>query len=221
MKDKLGTRKVPTAELELVNTPATPVVGTSDGVRAITPMLNSTRTWNAVNAVSFMRRGISLARDYARKRFAFGALLRDKPLHAESLADMQCEFEAAFHLTFRVCELLGADDHRALGTRGEHLLRVMTPLAKLLTGKHAVSIASETLECFGGAGVRRRHGPSDDPSRLSSAADLGGDHQRVVARHAQGPRQQQRPLRRSSKSSSVARRSLERAPRERARARRS
>ncbi|MFO0559825.1 MAG: acyl-CoA dehydrogenase family protein [Polyangiales bacterium] len=152
LKDKLGTRKVPTAELELVNTPAVPVVGTSDGVRAITPMLNSTRTWNAVNAVAFMRRGISLSRDYARKRFAFGANLADKPLHAETLADMQCEFEAAFHLTFRVCELLGADDHRALDAQGEHLLRVITPLAKLLTGKQAVSVASETLECFGGAG---------------------------------------------------------------------
>jgi alkylation response protein AidB-like acyl-CoA dehydrogenase len=152
LKDKLGTRKVPTAELELVNTPAVPVLGTTDGVRAITPMLNSTRTWNAVNAVAFMRRGISLSRDYARKRFAFGANLADKPLHAETLADMQCEFEAAFHLTFRVCELLGADDQRALDAQGEHLLRVITPLAKLLTGKQAVSIASETLECFGGAG---------------------------------------------------------------------
>lgn len=152
LKDKLGTRKVPTAELELIDTPAVPVVGTSDGVRAITPMLNSTRTWNAVNAVAFMRRGLSLARDYARKRYAFGALLADKPLHAESLADMQCEFEAAFHLTFRVCELLGQDDHRALDSEGEQLLRVMTPLAKLLTGKQVVSVISETLECFGGAG---------------------------------------------------------------------
>jgi alkylation response protein AidB-like acyl-CoA dehydrogenase len=152
LKDKLGTRKVPTAELELIDTPAVPVVGTSDGVRAITPMLNSTRTWNAVNAVAFMRRGISLARDYARKRYAFGGLLADKPLHAESLADMQCEFEAAFHMTFRVCELLGQDDNRALDGQQEQLLRVMTPLAKLLTGKQVVSVVSETLECFGGAG---------------------------------------------------------------------
>jgi alkylation response protein AidB-like acyl-CoA dehydrogenase len=152
LKDKLGTRKVPTAELELRDTPATPVVGTSDGVRAITPMLNSTRTWNAVCSIAAMRRGISLARDYAKKRVAFGAPLSDKPLHAETLADMQCEFEAAFHLTFRVCELLGRDDERALDAQEEQLLRVMTPLAKLMTGKQAVSVTSETLECFGGAG---------------------------------------------------------------------
>jgi acyl-CoA dehydrogenase len=152
LKDKLGTRKVPTAELELEGTPAVAVAGTSDGVRAITPMLNSTRTWNAVCSIAFMRRGVSMARDYARKRVAFGAALADKPLHAETLADMQCEFEAAFHLTFRVCEFLGRDDARGLDEGGEHLLRLLTPLTKLLTAKQAVAVTSETLECFGGAG---------------------------------------------------------------------
>ena len=52
LKDKLGTRKVPTAELTLDGTPATLVGAPSDGVRAITPMLSITRTWNAVCAVS-------------------------------------------------------------------------------------------------------------------------------------------------------------------------
>ena len=46
LKDKLGTRKVPTAELTLDGAVAVPVVGASDGVRAITPMLNITRTGN-------------------------------------------------------------------------------------------------------------------------------------------------------------------------------
>src|SRR4030095_9155478 len=79
LKDKLGTRKVPTAELTLDGTPATLVSSKSDGVRAIPPMLSVTRTWNAVCAVSGMRRGLALARDYARRRQAFGALLVDKP----------------------------------------------------------------------------------------------------------------------------------------------
>src|ERR1044071_2720288 len=49
LKDKLGTRKVPTAELTLDGTPATMVGAASDGVRQITPMLSVTRTWNAVS----------------------------------------------------------------------------------------------------------------------------------------------------------------------------
>src|SRR3970040_2372218 len=44
LKDKLGTRKVPTGEIELVGTPAIPVTATLDhGVRSITPMLHITR----------------------------------------------------------------------------------------------------------------------------------------------------------------------------------
>src|SRR5678816_2630408 len=46
LKDKLGTRKVPTAELTLEGTPAQLVMGTADGVKNITPLLNITRLWN-------------------------------------------------------------------------------------------------------------------------------------------------------------------------------
>src|SRR5699024_4920401 len=47
LKDKLGTRKVPTAELLLRGTPAELVADSDNGVRAITPLLNVSRTWNA------------------------------------------------------------------------------------------------------------------------------------------------------------------------------
>ena len=86
MKDKLGTRKVPTAELTLDGVVAHPVIGLSDGVKNISPMLNVTRTWNSVSSVAYMRRAIALARDYARRRFAFGATLAEKPLHLDTLA---------------------------------------------------------------------------------------------------------------------------------------
>lgn len=152
LKDKLGTRKVPTAELTLDGALAVPVVGTSDGVRAITPMLNITRTWNSVAAVGAMRRGIALARDYARRRVQFGALLADKVLHTATLADMQAEYEAAFALTFRVVELLGREENGELTESEARLLRLLTPIMKLTTGKQAVAVLSEALECFGGAG---------------------------------------------------------------------
>ncbi|MGD2114210.1 MAG: acyl-CoA dehydrogenase family protein [Acidobacteriota bacterium] len=154
LKDKLGTRKLPTAELFLEGTPAIPVAGTENGVRNITPMLNITRLWNAVSAISFMRRGIALARDYARRRIAFGAPLAEQPLHLDTLAGVQAELEGAFHLTFRVVELLGREEAEAGGRTPNEalLLRVLTPIAKLVTGKQAVAAASECLEAFGGAG---------------------------------------------------------------------
>lgn len=152
LKDKLGTRKVPTAELTLDGTLAVPVAGLQDGVRNIAPMLNITRTWNSVSSVAYMRRAIALARDYARKRYAFGALLADKPLHQDTLAGMQAEYEAAFHLAFLLAEMIGADEAGALSPTEQELLRLLTPLVKLCTGRQSVAVCSEALECFGGAG---------------------------------------------------------------------
>jgi acyl-CoA dehydrogenase len=60
LKDKLGTRKVPTAELNLIGTPAQLVKGSTEGVRNIAPLLNVTRLWNGISAVALMRRGLAL-----------------------------------------------------------------------------------------------------------------------------------------------------------------
>jgi len=130
LKDKLGTRKVPTAELTLNGTPARLVMGATDGVRNITPLLNITRLWNGISAVSLMRRGLALAFDYATKRVAFGSTLSEKALHVDTLMGLQAEAEAAFQLAFYVAELTGR--HEA-GEPDEHdvwLLRVLTPVMK-------------------------------------------------------------------------------------------
>jgi hypothetical protein len=152
LKDKLGTRKLPTAELTLDGTVAIPVRGLEGGVRNIAPMLNVTRTWNAVSAVALMRRGVALARAYAPLRRAFGAPLAELPLHLDTLAGAQAEFEGALHLTFRVVELLGRAEAGELDDAGRALLRILTPIAKLTTARQSVAVASEVVESFGGAG---------------------------------------------------------------------
>lgn len=152
LKDKLGTRKLPTAELELDGTPASPVGGFGAGIRTIAPLLNLTRTWNAVSACAYMRRGIALARSYAQVRSAFGKRLHELPLHLATLADLQAEFEGAMHLTFRLVELLGREEAGAATDEQRRLLRLLTPIAKLLTARQAVAVTSECLEAHGGPG---------------------------------------------------------------------
>jgi alkylation response protein AidB-like acyl-CoA dehydrogenase len=152
LKDKLGTRKVPTAELTLDGTPAQLVLGETDGIRNIAPMLNITRLWNGISAVSLMRRASALAIDYARKRVAFGATLSEKPLHTDTLASLQAETEAAFQLAFYVAELTGRQETNEISEEQALLLRLLTPLMKLTTGKQSVAVASEVLEACGGAG---------------------------------------------------------------------
>ncbi|HXC18045.1 MAG TPA: acyl-CoA dehydrogenase family protein [Holophagaceae bacterium] len=149
LKDKLGTRKLPTAELDLDGMIATPVSGLTDGIKAIAPMLSVTRTWNSLCAVAAMRRGLDLARDFARRRVAFGSALSAKPLHLDTLAGVQAEFEGAFQLAFRAALELGREEN---GEADGALLRVLAPLAKLCTARQAVAGVSELLEAFGGAG---------------------------------------------------------------------
>ena len=152
LKEKLGTHKVPTAELMLNGTPAIPVSGLSNGIRQIVPMLHLTRTWNSISAAAFMRRGVALARDYAQKRVAFGAPLAQKPLHQATLATLQAETEAAFHLTFFLVSLIGKDEAGEMTDEEQQLLRILTSIVKLTTGRQAVMVASEVLEAHGGAG---------------------------------------------------------------------
>ena len=152
LKDKLGTRKVPTAELTLNGTPAHLVMGTTDGVRNIAPLLNITRLWNGISAVALMRRGLALAFDYSGKRMAFGSTLAEKALHVDTLMGLQAEAEAAFHLAFYVAELTGRSEAGEINEDDAWLLRLLTPIMKLTTAKQAVAISSEVLESFGGAG---------------------------------------------------------------------
>ena len=152
LKDELGTRALPTAELTLDGAPARLVGGAGDGVRKIATLFNITRVYNAVAAVAGMRRAIALASDYARRRRAFGKLLSEHPLHVETLADMQLKLRAAFLLAFRVVELLGKEESGEAGESELQLLRFLIPVAKLYTAKQAIAVASEAVEALGGAG---------------------------------------------------------------------
>jgi alkylation response protein AidB-like acyl-CoA dehydrogenase len=152
LKDKLGTRELPTAEIHLQDTRAELVGDTAHGVRAITPVLQVTRLWNAFGSLSTMARCLALARDYARKRSVFGKPLIEQPLFADALAGWEAEFEAAFHLAMEVALLLGRVESGAGDARDAALQRLLTPLAKLWVCKLGVRIASETVEAFGGIG---------------------------------------------------------------------
>ncbi|MBW3583240.1 MAG: acyl-CoA dehydrogenase family protein [Euryarchaeota archaeon] len=152
LKDKLGTRALPTAELTLEGAKARLVGERGAGVRNIAILFNVTRIHNAVSSVSSMRHIINLARDYATKRVAFGAPLSEKPLHMETLGQMEATTQACFHLLFRAAELQGKVECGTATADEDKVLRLLTPLIKLYTAKEAVRVVSEGIEAFGGAG---------------------------------------------------------------------
>ncbi len=152
LKDKLGTRAMPTAELRLHGVPAKLVGGEGGGVKKIASLFNITRMYNAVCALGAARRALALALDYADKRVAFGKKIAEHPLHAETLAELVVEFEGNFRLTFFLAELLGREEMGQASPEEAAMLRMLTPIAKLYTAKSCMAITSEALESVGGAG---------------------------------------------------------------------
>lgn len=152
LKDKLGTKALPTAELTLHETPARLIGGEGDGVKKIASVLNITRVYNSICALGHSRRALDLAWDYAKKRKAFGAAIIDHPLHKLTLQRLEDDFKKCFDLTFFVVGLLGKEECGTATELDKKLLRALTPILKLYTAKKSILISSEVLESFGGAG---------------------------------------------------------------------
>ena len=152
LKDKLGTKALPTAELTLEGTPAVLVGEQGKGVKNIAILFNITRLYNACCAVGYMRRGIALSLDYAKKRKAFGKLIIDHGLHLETMAELQVRYEASLQMMFHAATLLGKEELGKATETESGALRLLIPLVKLYTAKEGVAITSEVIESFGGAG---------------------------------------------------------------------
>jgi alkylation response protein AidB-like acyl-CoA dehydrogenase len=152
LKDKLGTKALPTAELSLVGTPAILVGGEGGGVRKIASLFNITRIYNSICSVSHMRRGLAWAKDYSQKREAFGRKIIDHPLHVENMMDQYTDYAACFHIVMRATELIGKEECGKATEEESALLRLLTPIIKLFSAKKTMSVTSEVMEVFGGAG---------------------------------------------------------------------
>ncbi|WP_433358398.1 acyl-CoA dehydrogenase family protein [Micromonospora saelicesensis] len=152
LKDKLGTRALPTAEIGLHDAYALPLgdPAVPGLVRAMT-LVVVTRVHNAAAAAGGMRRGLAYARAYAEVRHVAGGPLVSSPLHRATLGTLAVDAAGAFALAGHAFALLGRVEVGA-DPEAAAELRIVAPLAKLATGRLAVSSASEYVESFGGAG---------------------------------------------------------------------
>jgi alkylation response protein AidB-like acyl-CoA dehydrogenase len=152
LKDKLGTRALATAELELVGCPAVQIGADGEGVRNVATMLNVTRLHNSICAMGEAATAFALLSDYSQKRVAFGRPLAAHVLHRRMLAELEAEIFAGLIFTLELAGLLGREDAGEATDDERSVLRLMTPVCKIVAAKSAVRVASETIEGFGGAG---------------------------------------------------------------------
>jgi putative acyl-CoA dehydrogenase len=144
LKDKLGTRSLPSSEVEFHAVRGRLVGQEGRGVKAIIRMVNHTRLDCLIGSATGMRRGVVEAIHHARHRSAFGALLVDQPAMTNVLADLAIESEAATVTALRVASSYDNDEPA--------FRRFATAVAKYHVCKRAAGHAAESLECLGGNG---------------------------------------------------------------------
>jgi putative acyl-CoA dehydrogenase len=144
LKDKLGTRSLPSSEVEFRAAPARLLGEEGRGVATIIEMVTHTRLDCVIGSASGMRRGVAEAVWHARHRSAFGARLAEQPAMVNVLADLALESEAATATALRLA--------RAYDEGDTVLRRFATAVAKYWVCKRATPHAAESLECLGGNG---------------------------------------------------------------------
>jgi putative acyl-CoA dehydrogenase len=145
LKDKLGTRSLPSSEVEFRSAQGWLLGEEGRGVPTIIRMVNHTRLDCLLGSTTSLRRGTLEAIHHARHRAAFGALLVDQPAMRNVLADLAIESEAATVVALRVAR--GYDDPADADFR-----RFATAVMKYWVSKRAAAHAAEALECLGGNG---------------------------------------------------------------------
>jgi len=151
LKDKLGTRSLPSSEVEFRGVRGWLLGEEGRGVRTIIRMVNHTRLDCLLGSTTSLRRGTLEAVHHARHRSAFGALLVDQPAMRNVLADLAIESEAATATALRVAR--SYDDPQDGAFR-----RLATATMKYWVTKRAVGHAAEALECLGGNGFVEESG---------------------------------------------------------------
>lgn len=165
MKNKMGTKELPTAELELKDVRAWMVGPKDRGIATIALLLNVTRTHNFVTALSCWRRAMHIAKSFAKAREVLDQPLWTFPMHLRLLSSMEVKHRGALQLAFFTTSLLSFADYGfpeprpagyvplpETGRHTEVLLRALTATAKAVICKVSTLALQECQEAMGGVG---------------------------------------------------------------------
>ncbi|KAI5918855.1 acyl-CoA dehydrogenase/oxidase [Camillea tinctor] len=167
LKNKLGTKGLPTAELEIKGARGWLIGEEGKGVKEISAILNITRIHTATGSASYWSRGLSVCRAYSQVRKVRGRFLYENAQHVFWMARETVKYWAATHFVFFGAALLGCAeqgwDAAVRGSAAEKLiprdqrardalLRLLTPVMKAQVSMAAVSGLREAMECLGGVG---------------------------------------------------------------------
>lgn len=150
LKDKLGVRSMASAEIRLTNTVGKLIGEEFQGFKIMTEMINLSRLYNSVSAISLTRRAQIEAFQFLSYRKTFGKTALQHALIREKLTEVNALYLANFYLTFRAIQALDKADNG--DEKEKALLRMLTPMVKKSTAENGVYSIRECMELMGGIG---------------------------------------------------------------------
>ena len=154
IKPKIGTRSVPTGEVELRDSEAYLLGKTEWGIYLILESLNLSRVGNIAGSVALAQRALADALTFAETRVAFGKPIIEHPLMRRQFEERFAQLRDARALMWEAIQLM---DEVWLETPRYsdryHLFRLVAHLAKYWTAEMAVQFAKWNMEVHGGMGV--------------------------------------------------------------------
>jgi putative acyl-CoA dehydrogenase len=150
LKNKLGNRSNPTAEVVFDNAVGHLVGEQGRGVRAIMAMIGGTRLDCVLGSAAVMRLGTTEAIHWSQHRQVFGRRLVDQPAMTAVLADLALESEAAAWMGLRLAQAVEDQSNGEVGAAA--FRRLALPALKYWVCKRAPMHLGEALECLGGYG---------------------------------------------------------------------
>lgn len=150
LKDKLGVRSMASAEVRFQDTVGKRVGGKGEGFKVMAEMINISRNYNSVAALAAHRRAIIEAWQYLNHRKTFGKRAVEHALIRENYLDLGSKYLADFLLVWRGLQAMDAAETG--DEQEQHLLRMITPMAKWWSAENGVYGVRECMELMGGNG---------------------------------------------------------------------
>ncbi len=154
LKNKIGTRSVPTGEVELRASEGYLLGRRGTGVYLILDTLNLSRVGNSVGSVALAQRALAEAWNFAQGRIAFGKPIAQHPLLRRQFEERAQQLDEAFALAWESVSLLNNVWRETPPYSSQyHLFRLLAHLAKYWTAELAVQFAKWAMEVHGSAGI--------------------------------------------------------------------
>ncbi|GAE33364.1 acyl-CoA dehydrogenase family protein [Halalkalibacter akibai] len=154
LKDKLGVRAVPSAEVVLEGSEAYLIGEADQGFYYMMEALNLSRVCNAIASVGIMRRAYNEACNYTQHREAFGKKLSDYPMIRETLMTLKARQEVETSACFHTIDLFDRviTNPSNISVTEKALNRLYIALVKMRTAEEAITFSHEAIELHGGNG---------------------------------------------------------------------